>query len=82
MDRKNAENILMFSEAIAANGYKVLTRAKFIKYVTKTEISRFPNGLGKITWIDYNDDTDRYPRIGEIMDVKPKATTTIRRKIA
>lgn len=80
MKRKNTDNILMFSEAIASNGYKVLVRPKFIKYIAKTEILKFPNGLGKITWIDHNgdivaehtgalDDTVRYPRIGEVVEV-------------
>ncbi len=80
MGRKNADNILMFSEAIASNGYKILTRQKFVKYIAQTEIKRFPNGLGKITWIDHNgdivaqhvgalDDTVRYPRIGEVVEV-------------
>ena len=81
MEEKNAENILMFSEAIASNGYKVLTRPKFAKRITKTEVLKFPNGLGKITWLDHNgnivaqhvgalDDTDRYPRLGEIVELE------------
>lgn len=61
---------------IANNKYKILLREKYQKIITCTLVDKFPNGLGKMIWLDAQNlivaehigelDFEYYPIVGKL----------------
>lgn len=80
MEKRYSDHYDMACMDIGSNGYKILKREIYKKFIAKTVIKRFKNGLGAMEWQDEKGliiarhagalDFDYYPCIGEVIEVE------------